>query len=211
MFMELLAGRGGPGQLARFLADMVRNTPVGRVPAAAEVTRKLGGGDVRGAMAAGRRALAETALGQAERMPGNPEYVMRMGFLFRFAAENAPDWAEAQEKCGNFMMVTADYAGAVRYLGRAWALNPRDPQAGIRLAAALLSGDRFAEATLVLERVVRMAPGEPAAWFYLGQAEYARGRRREAVRAFGQFLALAPASPQAPLVRNLLSSMPADR
>ena len=206
-FLDLIMRLGAPGQAAAFLHEVLTHNPVARASAAPGALRELDSGRLPGAALAARRAFAETALRQAETIPGNPEFVMRKLFLYRFAAENAPEWREAQEKCGNILLVTADYAGAAHYLARAWKLSPEDPSGGFHLAVALLMAGRLDETVALLERVARMAPAEPGVWFYLGQAELSRERRREAADAFSHFLRLAPAAPQAPMVRRVLASL----
>jgi predicted Zn-dependent protease len=205
-FLELVLSRGAPGQAAAFLREGLTRTSMARSPATPAALRALDSGDLPGAVTAARRAYSEAALRQAETIPGNPEFVMRKIFLYRFAAETAPEWREAQEKCGDMLLIIADPA-CLRYLGRAASLAPRDPSPAIRLGLALLSMNRTADSARILSAVTARFPSEPGGWFYLGQAELGLDRRKEAARAFGRFLALAPSSPQAPAVRRLLASL----
>ena len=178
-----------------------------REPSAQTARRMLASGDLKGCVDYARRTFAESALRQGISIPGNPEFVMRKLFLHRFAAETAPGWGEAQERCGELFLQLADNETAAFYLGRAFTLNPADGFTGMRLGGALLSLDRFEEASRVLTRVAQANPLEPGPWFYLGQAEMGRERPDAAVRAFKRYLLLSPDSPQAPAVKKVIASL----
>ncbi len=84
--------------------------------------------------------------------------------------------ARAQEA-----LLRGDPEAAQALLGELVARYPNDTEAHLALADAYGQQGRFQEATLRLERTVRIDPSEPRAWYLLGRYAIGSGEARRAV------------------------------
>jgi len=188
------------------------SAPLFAAAVSAPVARaRLAAGDLEGALPPARRAYAEAAVGQADLLPGNPEYEVRRLFLLRFAADLAPDWLEAQAQAAAALTDRDRFAEAEPYAARVRRLAPHDVNLDIARAVDALTRGGYAAARGILADVVRRNPAAAAGWFYLGQAAMAQQDRLAAIAAFDRFLALAPTAPAAADVRKLVESLRAPR
>jgi tetratricopeptide (TPR) repeat protein len=85
--------------------------------------------------------------------------------------------------------------------------NPLHEVAVSALGASLVGQRRFDEAIERMTDVIAKKPDLAYAYFWRGQAYYGSRRADRMVADFQTFLKLAPNSPEAPVVRQLLSSL----
>jgi tetratricopeptide (TPR) repeat protein len=198
-------------QAAAHLRAVLARIPFSVAPPSRMALDQLDRGNLRSAADLSLAVFSEVALNEAERMPGNPEMVMRRLLLYRLAADLAPDWTQAQSRCAAALMSLGHDADARVYLDRLRSLEPSNTSLQIQMAAGWLADGRAADARRELTDAVSRNAREPAAWFYLGQAEMGIGRKTKAVAAFKRFIALAPESPQAAEVRRVVQELTARR
>ena len=83
------------------------------------------------------------------------------------------------------------------YYREALTLFPEDSVASCRLASSLYSQSKYAEATALLQDIIKQAPRAYCAYFTLGVAFADAGIYRDAVRMWRKVVELAPTSPEA--------------
>jgi cytochrome c-type biogenesis protein CcmH/NrfG len=83
------------------------------------------------------------------------------------------------------------------YYREALTLSPEDSVASCRLASSLYSQSRHAEATALLQEIIKKAPRAYCAYFTLGVAFADAGIYRDAIRMWRKVVELAPTSPEA--------------
>ena len=89
----------------------------------------------------------------------------------------------------------ADEAQA--YYRAALAVFPDDSVASCRLASSLYSQSKHAEATALLQEIIRKSPRAYCAYFTLGVAFADAGIYKEAIRMWRKVVEIAPTSPEA--------------
>ena len=97
-----------------------------------------------------------------------------------------PRDAAAWSALGRAYFVLAQHADAEQALARALALAPRDRDAALHRAAALLELGRIDEARGAAESCATAHPSTADAWFILGNVEAAAGRHDAAADAFAR-------------------------
>ena len=86
-------------------------------------------------------------------------------------------------------------------------VNPTHEVAVAALGESLVGQHKFDEAIDKMSDVLKKKPELPYPYFWRGQAYYGKKRADRMVEDFQTFLKLAPKSPEAPIVRQLLSSL----
>ena len=102
------------------------------------------------------------------------------------------------------------YAEAEAPAKAALAVNPTHEVAVAALGESLVgqaTQPKFDEAIEKMSDVIKRKPDLAYAYFWRGQAYYGKKRADRMVSDFETFLKLAPKSPEAPIVRQLLSSL----
>jgi tetratricopeptide (TPR) repeat protein len=102
------------------------------------------------------------------------------------------------------------YAEAEAPAKAALAVNPTHEVAVAALGESLVgqaTQAKFDEAIEKMSDVIKRKPELAYAYFWRGQAYYGRKKADRMVSDFETFLKLAPKSPEAPIVRQLLSSL----
>jgi tetratricopeptide (TPR) repeat protein len=83
------------------------------------------------------------------------------------------------------------------YYREVLAAFPEDSVASCRLASSLYSQSQYAEATALLQQIIKQAPRAYCAYFTLGVAFADAGIYRDAIRMWNKVVELAPTSPEA--------------
>jgi tetratricopeptide (TPR) repeat protein len=83
------------------------------------------------------------------------------------------------------------------YYREVLAAFPEDSVASCRLASSLYSQSRHAEATALLQEIIKKAPRAYCAYFTLGVAFADAGIYRDAIRMWRKVVEIAPTSPEA--------------
>jgi Flp pilus assembly protein TadD len=91
---------------------------------------------------------------------------------------------------------------AQAYYREALTLFPEDSVASCRLASSLYSQSKHAEATALLQEIIRKTPRAYCAYFTLGVAFADAGIYRDAIRMWRKVVELAPTSPEAVSARE---------
>ncbi len=86
---------------------------------------------------------------------------------------------------------------AQAYYREALAQFPDDSVASCRLASSLYSQSRYAEATTLLQEIIKKSPRAYCAYFTLGVAFADAGIYKDAVRMWRKVVEIAPSSPEA--------------
>jgi Tfp pilus assembly protein PilF len=154
---------------------------------------------------------------------GDPKYYNNLGALyltmerfddaitaFRKAADNllfaTPEVAWTGIGYASFQK--RDYVAAERYYRKARELNPRYPQALLRLGELYYTQDRPVEAVDAFSRAVGLNPRLIDGHYWLGLAAMKTRDHAQARRAFEETIKLAPDSEQARLARSYLNLLP---
>jgi len=99
------------------------------------------------------------------------------------------------------------YAEAEAPARAALEANPAHEVALAALGESLVGQHKFDEAVEKMTDAVKRKPDFAYAYFWRGQAYYGKKKADKMVSDFETFLKLAPKSPEAPIVRQLLSSL----
>ena len=106
--------------------------------------------------------------------------------------EERPSFLEGHIHMADFAMEQGDYAGAVRHLTQALALEPEHPAVHSKLGTSLLSLGQTDRAVLHYRRTLEVRPDQPEAHNNLGIALKARGDAAAAARYYREALAIRP-------------------
>jgi tetratricopeptide (TPR) repeat protein len=119
--------------------------------------------------------------------------------LFRDGAASAaaalklsPDLVDAHLFLGANRLELGEFAGAADSLARVIAANPRERNARLMLAEALLGAGKAAAALEHFQAAAEMLPGNTRVLYGLGRAYEATGRKEVAAETWKQLLALPP-------------------
>jgi tetratricopeptide (TPR) repeat protein len=99
------------------------------------------------------------------------------------------------------------YAEAEAPAKAALEANPTHEVAVAALGESLVGQHKFDDAIDKMSDAVKRKPDLAYAYFWRGQANYGKKKADRMVSDFEMFLKLAPKSPEAPIVRQLLSSL----
>lgn len=117
--------------------------------------------------------------------------------LFELALSRGAETPELLNNYAGLLLEEGDAEGAAGHLRRSLALEPRQPNAQVNLASALMrQGGDPAEASLLVENALAIQPDDPEALGLLASIRFHQGRTSDAERLFDRALALAPERPQ---------------
>lgn len=175
-------------------ADSVLSDPVALN---IEGTRRHAAGDIAGAEAAFRHALAlaenfpeaHSNLGIVLRLRG--QYIEARA-AFQRALDLRPDYAEALNNLGNLLRVEGNDAEALPCFERALTLNPDYGHAHNNLGMLHGAAGRFDEAEHHIRRAIALVPTLAGAHNNLGIVLQAHGQLDAALEAYDAALALKP-------------------
>jgi len=193
--VDLKARAGAPVQdVARGLADVIKNHPTEAMPRLVLINYLLGRNDAKGAAAAAQEAVAA--------MPGNNVMLERLGVaqLASGAFEQAtatltklsaalPDRVEPLMRLAEAQVSTKDYGSAQRTLARALELKPDLLQARIAMARVALAQNKPDQALEIARGVQRDQPKEPTGYVLEADIASARGQPDVAATALRKALA----------------------
>lgn len=130
-----------------------------------------------------KQAVLALVKGTAAQNLGN---ATKAGQAFREALKIDPDYPEAQNALGRFLLDSGQADEAIGNLRKAVNLAPKLASALSNLGAALTAQERFAEAESFLLRAKNAAPKDPEILFRLGRCYGAQERNSEALEIFGK-------------------------
>jgi tetratricopeptide (TPR) repeat protein len=107
-----------------------------------------------------------------------PDYLKKAKTAFETVLKSEPDHLPARFCLGLYYEYAGDNAQALKCFEKVYQRNPRDPYAGYKYGATLLSLDRTAEGTKVLEDVVALDPGFISGVYRLA-LQYTRNKQPE--------------------------------
>jgi uncharacterized caspase-like protein/Flp pilus assembly protein TadD len=136
-----------------------------------------------------RFACAYNALGVALQRTGQTKESRQ---AFETAAKLTPEWGLPQFQIASQLLAAGNVRGAVPYLEKAVAFNPRSVTNRWNLVHALrLAGDN-PRAEREAGELIRMEPNYPPAYLELGQVYEMQRNAAKAIEAFDTYVALAP-------------------
>lgn len=91
---------------------------------------------------------------------------------------------DVQYLVGEFLMQVEDWPAAESRLREAARMNPRSPDAALRLVEVVVRQRRLADARTILEDLIRRQPMLATAYIYLGDLERSQGRTDAARAAY---------------------------
>ena len=156
-----------------------------------------------------------------ERFPTNREVMLagaglfeRAGLLERDLAllnallEREPERPDVLMRLARAQLENSDFQAAIATLNKVISLNPTDDDARLSRAIAFLGAERFEEARLDYEWLLRKKPGLPTALFGLATIAWRQHQTNQALAFYQRFLSNAiPGSARYAIATNRLKSM----
>jgi len=119
----------------------------------------------------------------------------------------AAEGAEAKAYLAASLANQNKYAEAEKPAREAVEANPAHEVAVAALGRSLVGQKKYDEAVEKMSAAIKVKVEQPYAYFWRAQAEQARKHTDRMIADFETFLRLAPKAPEAPTVRQLLSSL----
>jgi tetratricopeptide (TPR) repeat protein len=119
----------------------------------------------------------------------------------------AASGAEAKAYLAASLAKQKKYAEAEKPAKEAVEANPTHEVAVAALGESLVGQKKYDEAVEKMSAAIKVKAEQPYAYFWRGQAENGRKHTDKMIADFETFLRLAPKAPEAPTVRQLLSSL----